>query len=90
MAFDGWLRGSTTLDPASLAAGATQTSTVTVTGAATGDYAIAQFGGVDAGIEWSAQVTSANTVTVRQRNNTGGSIDLGSSTIRVAVMPRIV
>lgn len=90
VAFDGWLRGSTTLDPASLAAGATQTSTVTVTGAATGDYAIAQFGGVDAGIEWSAQVTSANTVTVRQRNNTGGSIDLGSSTIRVAVMPRIV
>lgn len=87
--FDGWLRGSATLDPANLASGATQTSTVTVTGAATGDHAIAQHTVTDAGIEWSAQVTSANTVTVRQRNNTGGAIDLASGTIRVAVLPKI-
>lgn len=83
--FDGALIGSATLDPANLAAGATQQSTVTVTGAAVGDHASASHSAVDAGIVWLAQVTSADTVTVTQWNRSGSPIDLASGTVRCAV-----
>lgn len=85
VAFDGGLRGSATLDPGNLAGGANQTSSVTVTGAAIGDMADASFSQVDLGMDWTAEVTSANTVTVRQSNRTGGAIDQASGTVKVAV-----
>ena len=41
-------------------------------------------------ITLTATVTAADTVTVILANNTGGSIDLGSGTLYVMVMPREV
>ena len=82
------LRGSATYDPASLADGAGATTTVTVTGAALGDSAEAAFSLSTQGIILSAQVTAANTVTVRFQNETGGTIDLASGTLYATVRPR--
>lgn len=77
------LVGTDTYDPPNLAGGATQQTTVTVTGAAVGDTAQASFSVANAGIAWSAEFTSADTATVTQRNLTGGAIDLPSGTIKV-------
>lgn len=75
--------GSKTYDPASLIDGAIDTTTVTVTNAALGDWAIASFSLDLQGIELTAQVTASNTVTVRFINRTGSTIDLTSGTLRV-------
>jgi hypothetical protein len=72
-----------TYDPPSLADGAGVTTTVTVPGVALLDFAIASFGLDTQGIIVSAAVTAANTVTVRFQNETGGTIDLGSSNLFV-------
>lgn len=83
----GWLRlsayleGSATYDPPSLVDGAGATTTVTVTGAALGDYAQASFSLDLQGITLSAYVSSANTVSVRFQNESGGTIDLASGTL---------
>jgi hypothetical protein len=79
------LAGSATFNPPSVAAGAETTTTVTVTGAALGDFARASFSLDQAGMVLSAYVSSANTVTVVFRNNTAGAIDLASGTLRVRV-----
>lgn len=79
--------GSATYDPPNLADGAGASTTVTATGAALGDYAIASFSLDTQGITVTANVTSANTVTVRFQNETGGAIDLASGTLRVRVFP---
>ena len=78
--------GSITYDPPSIAAGASVYTTVTVTGAAVNDFAIASFSIDLAGLMISAQVTAANTVGVRFFNPTAGAIDLGSGTLRVRSM----
>lgn len=81
-----YLSGTATYDPPSLAGGATQQTAVTVTGAAVGDFVLAvAHAQVNAGIEWSGQVTSANTVTVTQRNVSGAPIDLVSGVLAVRV-----
>ncbi len=72
-----------TADPPNLVAGAVVSATVTVPGAATGDFAVASFDPMNVGISLTAQVTSANTVTVWFQNNTAGAIDLASGTLRV-------
>lgn len=82
------LRGSAVYDPASLADGVGASTTVTVTGAALGDEAAAAFSLSTQGIILSAQVTAANTVTVRFQNETGGLIDLASGTLYVTVRKR--
>src|SRR5690606_16307577 len=79
------LAGSATWDPPSLASGAQQTTTVTVTGAALGDYVECSFSLDLAGTTLRAYVSAANTVTVVHRNDTGGAVDLGSGTLRVRV-----
>lgn len=79
------LSGSATYDPPSLADGAGATTTVTVTGAALGDFAVPSFSLSTQGITVTANVTSANTVTVRFQNETGGTIDLASGTLACAV-----
>ena len=79
------LTGSTTYDPPNLADGAGATTTVTVTGAAAGDFAQASFGGDTAGITITAWVSAANTVSVRFQNESGGALDIGSSTLRARV-----
>jgi hypothetical protein len=74
--------GSVVYDPASLADGAGVTTTVTVTGAVLGDQVNVSFSLDLQGITMTGWVSSANTVSVRFQNETGGAIDLGSGTIR--------
>lgn len=78
--------GSATYDPASLADGAGATTTVTVTGAALGDYVENVSFSLDLqGITLTAWVSAANTVSVRFQNESGGVLDLGSGTLRAKV-----
>ena len=89
-ALGGLLEGSKTHDFGNLVDGAGESTDVTVTGAALGDYAVCSVG-VDAqGITFTANVKSADTVTVRAQNETGGAIDLASTTLRVLVFDRSV
>lgn len=81
-----FLAGSATYDAASLADGAGATTTVTVTGAALGDFVVGVSHGVDlAGITVTAYVSAANTVSVRFQNESGGAVDLASATLRAVV-----
>lgn len=82
------LNGSTTYDAPSIAAGGTTTTTITVTGAALGDFAQASFGVSTQGLVVSASVTAADTETIVLYNPTGSAIDLASTTIRGAVSPK--
>jgi len=86
MVCDGVLKGSDTWDPGSLIDGAQESKDFTVTGAALGDFAIAGAGidVVDIGV--SAVVTIANKVTVTLINETGGTVDLATSTWNVLVL----
>ena len=84
----GYLTGSATYDPASLADGAGATTTVTVTGAALGDFAMASFSLDLQGITLTAWVSATNTVSVRFKNETGGVIDLASGTLKAIVLKR--
>lgn len=78
--------GSATYDPASLVDGAGATTTVTVTGAALGDFVTGVSFSLDLqGVMMFAWVSSANTVSVRFQNESGGTVDLASGTIRVRV-----
>lgn len=76
---------SATFDWPSLATGAQQSTTATVTGAALGDFVEVSMSTPLLGARLWAEVTAANTVTVYQRNDTGASIDLASGTLRVRV-----
>ena len=76
-------QGSATFNPPSVAAAGETTTTVTCTGAALGDYAIASFSLNQQGITLGAYVNAADTVTVVFRNGTASPIDLGSGTLRV-------
>ena len=80
--------GSATFNPASLADGAGETTTVTVTGAALGDFAIASFSLNTQDLIVTAWVSAANTVSVRFQNETGaGPVDIASGTLRARVFP---
>jgi hypothetical protein len=84
----GVISGSATFNPADLADGAGETTTVTATGAALGDFALASFSLDLQGITVTAYVSAADTVTVRLQNESGGAIDLASGTLRVRVLPQ--
>lgn len=80
------LTGSTTWNPGSIADGDEEAQNVTVTGAALGDFVTAVSFSLDVqDLELTGQVTAANTVTCTLSNNTGGSVDLASGTVRVRV-----
>lgn len=83
----GLLTGSATYDAASLIDAAGETTTVTVTGAALGDFAMASLGVDVAGISVTAYVSAADTVSVRVQNESGGTLDLASTTLRAVVLP---
>jgi hypothetical protein len=79
------LSATTTWDPASLASGASEVKAgVTLTGCAVGDVVTAALSTITAST-WAVQacVTGANTVDVRITNNTGGTVDLASGTLRI-------
>jgi len=80
-----YLENIATFNPPNLADGAGTTTTVTVTGAALGDYAIASFSLDLQGITVTAYVSSANTVSVRFQNESGGALDLASGTLACRV-----
>ena len=85
----GFLFGSATYDAANLVDGAGATSTITVTGAALGDFVVGLSYGVDLqGITLTGYVSAANTVSFRLQNETGGAIDLASTTVRAVVLKR--
>lgn len=79
------LSGSAVFDPGSLIDAAGVTTTVTVTGAALGDFALASFSLDLQGITTTAYVSAPDTVAVRFQNETGGTIDLASGTLRARV-----
>ncbi len=80
------LTGSKTHNFASIVDGARESTTVTVTGAALGDFVVAVSVSVDAaGGVLSGYVSAADTVTVDLLNETGGALDLASATLRVLV-----
>jgi hypothetical protein len=81
----GVLTGTATWDPASVAAGAQTTTTVTVTGAAVGDPVAVGFSQDLQGMQLTGYVSATNMVTVVLRNETGGAIDLASGTLRADV-----
>jgi hypothetical protein len=89
-AFGGLLEGSKTHDFGNLADAAGESTDVTVTGAALGDYAVASLGVSTQGMTLTATVTAADTVTVRLQNESGGALDLASTTLRVLVFDRSV
>lgn len=86
----GVLTGSATYNPPSLADGAGATTTVTVTGAALGDYVEGVAFSLDLqGITVTAYVSAADTVSVRFQNESGGLLDLASGTLYVRVRRRM-
>jgi hypothetical protein len=83
-----FLTGSDTWDAGSIADGDEAAKEITVTGAALGDFVVVSHGVDVADLACVGQVTAANTVTVTLLNNTGGNIDLASSTVRAFVIPQ--
>ena len=78
--------GSATYDPPNLIDGAGATTTVTATGAALGDLVECVSFSLDLqGITVTGYVSAADTVSVRFQNESGGTLDLGSGTLRVRV-----
>ena len=76
-----------TLDADSLDDGAGDNDTVTVPGVALGDMVLSASLAVDvAGLIVTAYVSAANTVSIRFQNETGGSVNLASSTLRLVVV----
>lgn len=79
------LYGSKTFDPVAAADGNGQSTNITVNGAAPGDFVQASFSNDLQGMILTAWVSSANTVTCWFQNESGGSLDLPSGTLRVIV-----
>lgn len=77
---------SATVDPASASAGAELSGTITVTGAAVGDFVMISPGVDLQTLILTASVSAADTVEWVLMNETGGAIDLGSSTWKVVVL----
>lgn len=79
-----------TYDPPSLAAtgtaGDSVTTTVTLTGATVGTPVQAAFSQYNAAIEIGAQVSAANTVTVKFKNTSASAVDLPSGTLTVKII----
>lgn len=84
----GILTGSATYDLASLIDGAGATTTISVPGAALGDFVMVSHSLDLQGITVTGYVSAADTVSVRFQNETGGTLDIASGTIRAVVMPR--
>lgn len=77
----GPMTGTTTVDLASLAAGASTTFTIAVTGAVTTDFVnVTCSGALEDGLVFTSYVSATNTVTVRVRNVSAGAIDPASRT----------
>ena len=75
-----------TLNAGSLVDGAGETDDITIPGVALGDMVIGASLGVDlVGITVTGYVSAANTVKFRVQNESGSTVDLASSTLRLVV-----
>jgi hypothetical protein len=75
-----------TLDSGNLIDAAGANDNVTVPGVALGDIVLGFSFGVDlAGMTVTAYINAANTVTIRVQNESGGTINLASTTIRMVI-----
>ena len=81
------LDGSSTWDPGSLGDGAGETKSITVTGAALGDFVMVSAPYDMEDVTVSGYVQAANTVEIRVQNESTSTVDLGSGTWRVKVIP---
>lgn len=79
--------GSKAFDWGSLNTGATQSTTVTVRGAAVGDRVEVTMSQVLGGTRIWGEVTAPHTVTVYHENNTGAPVDVASGTLTAVVIP---
>lgn len=74
-------------DFASIAAGASASTTLTITMATSGDVVLLGFSSApEAGLIWDAYVSAANTITIRATNVTAGAIDPASRNYNVVVI----
>ena len=81
------VNASTTWDPGSLDDGQSESKDVTATGVALGDLVIGVSFSLDVvDLNLEAQVTATDTVTCRITNHTGGTVNLGSGTVKVKVL----
>jgi hypothetical protein len=80
--------GSATWDPGNIADGDEEATTITVTGAALGDFVLVSFSLDIADLVLSGAVTAADTVTAVLANNTGAGVDLASGTVYARVLSR--
>ena len=86
---DTWVVAAT-LDTASLLTNTTTTDTVAVPGVVLGDIVLCMSTGVSlAGLQRTAYVSAANTVTIVTQNPTGSTVDLASTIIDVIVVRMI-
>jgi hypothetical protein len=77
---------SATIDADSLTTGTNDADTIAVPGVALGDVVLGVSLGLDlAGMQLTAYVSAANTVTVIFNNVTGGTVNLGATTIKLLV-----
>jgi len=79
-----YIVGEKTYDPASIVNGATNLTTITVSGAKIGDKVEMVFGNL-LGASLTGYVSSADTVTAIITNNTGATLDLGQTYLRAIV-----
>jgi hypothetical protein len=80
-----------TLDAGSLADGAGESDTVAVPGVALGDMVLGiSFAVSEAGMSVTGYVSAADVVTIRVQNESGSTVDLASTKIRVVVGRLIV
>lgn len=86
----GWamqrILASETYNPPSLASGLGVTTTLSVAGAALGDFVLASFSLDLQGITLTAYISSANTASIRLQNNTGSTIDIDSGILSVMIL----
>lgn len=76
------------VDVGNLADGAGETLTITVPGAALGDACVASLGVDLQDMTVNCYVQAANAVEVRVQNESGGAINLASTTLRVFLFPK--
>ena len=77
--------GSVTWNPINLVDGAGETKSLTVTGAALGDFVLVSAPYDLQDMTVTGYVQAANTVEIRLQNESGGAIDLGNGTWKVKV-----
>lgn len=90
--WNGYIEATNTVDPASLAAGASglgSPATFSVPGARVGDYVVAAFSLPTSGVVINAVVSATDTVALSFTNPTAGVVDLSSGTVYVRVYKRI-